>query len=152
MCDTPRRRSVRTEEVKDALSQAAWRGQRKEDEIMKDTVERVTVNLSTNRSVTTIKEKVFTLSEWREEAKKRFGKNPDNWRFRCPKCKREWSVAEYAKTKGRDNIESAFQECLYCDWKSYGLLGTMGDGLVVTFEDGSGGEVFNFAEQKKAEE
>lgn len=38
---------------------------------------------------------VMTVTEWRDEASRRFGPDPMNWRFVCPACKFEQSVADY---------------------------------------------------------
>ncbi len=101
-----------------------------------------------------------TRAEWRAEAARRFGKDPANWRFRCPACGRETEIREFLELGGGPN--DGIQNCigrfnghmrpadqagdgLGCDWAAYGLLGTLGRGRSVTTEDGDVVEVFDFA-------
>ena len=111
--------------------------------------EMVTIQLQTNVSVTVPKSKVYTINEWKAEAIRRYGEDPLKWRFRCSKCKRQWSLEEYFEIKKAGNVSNGWQECCYCDWVSYGLLGTLGDGLIVTFPEGAPAQVFNFADAEK---
>lgn len=69
--------------------------------------------------------------------------------FECPHCGRQQTMAEFAAS----GIEPqrAYVECIGrhvetmgCDWAAYGLLRTLGKGRVLTLEDGSTVEVFDF--------
>lgn len=43
----------------------------------------------------------LTEAEWRAEGVKRFGENPDDWRFVCPCCQHVASVREWAEAGER---------------------------------------------------
>ena len=51
-----------------------------------------------------------TLAEWRAEAARRFGKDPANWRFRCPACEREAQLREFLELGGGPN--DGIQNCI----------------------------------------
>lgn len=53
-----------------------------------------------------------SAAEWQDEAIRRFGPIPDDWKFRCPVCGRVYSLAEYCSFAGRDRREAAPQECI----------------------------------------
>lgn len=82
------------------------------------------------------------LTDWLAEAKRLFGENPLSWKFRCPVCGNEQTLADF-KNIGADP-EGAYQECIGrkmrypaknlattpggngqnspCDFAAYGLL------------------------------
>lgn len=73
------------------------------------------------------------------------------FRFRCPKCGHVASSDNFGRL-GRDRGLAA-EECIGryvdregCDWAAYGLLGTLGDGVLVEFPDGRIVEAFTPAE------
>ena len=101
-----------------------------------------------------------TLTEWREEAARRFGKSPANWAFVCPACGKVSTVRDFL-TLGKGPNEAA-QNCIGrynghmrpaseaqdgqgCNWAAYGLCGCFGKGRIVTTEEGGEIEVFDFA-------
>lgn len=95
-----------------------------------------------------------TLKEWREEATKRFGKDANNWAFKCPHCGRINTVKEFTEA-GADGSSSPYQECIGrykkgygCDWAAYGLFGNLGKGRVVVTPEGKEIEVFDFADKE----
>ena len=47
-------------------------------------------------------EKNYTLREWRTEGERLFGKNIEDWKFKCPKCGNIASGQEY-KNAGADS-------------------------------------------------
>lgn len=46
-------------------------------------------------------------AEWKEEAKKRYGDNSLDWKFRCPSCNNAFSVQDW-KDAGAEQGEVAF--------------------------------------------
>lgn len=78
-----------------------------------------------------------TREEWLEEAKKRFGPNVSEWKFKCPVCEKVQSITsvEQEIEAGIFNPARSFstyqdkpnpviyQECTNCDWCAYGLFG-----------------------------
>ena len=95
----------------------------------------------------------YTLYEWRAEATSRFGDNPANWSFRCPKCGRDTTnreMLEACKAEGTDGRDLAYQECIGrhlpsggCNWCSYGFL-KINDTVVIA-PDGREVPVFDFS-------
>lgn len=73
------------------------------------------------------------------------------FRFRCPKCGHVASSADFSAI-GQDPSFAAEQclgryvDRLGCDWVAYGLLGTLGEGVLVEFPDGRIVEAFAPAE------
>lgn len=47
--------------------------------------------------------KRYTLKEWHAEAARRFGNDPDRWRFICPCCKHVASVADWRAAKAPES-------------------------------------------------
>ncbi len=105
----------------------------------------------------------YTLKEWQDEGKRRFGESFEDWRFVCPACGRINIGREY-KAFGADPND-IYRTCIGrhngnmrpasagakndgqgCDWAAFGLLGTLGKGNTVITEDGKSSEVFAFAE------
>lgn len=101
-----------------------------------------------------------TLVEWNDTAVRRFGTDINNWRFVCPACGKEYSVAEFVAEGG--TASESYQSCIGrvngnietspgkgtqngCNWAAYGLLGTMGKGRQVVAPDGNVIDVFDFA-------
>lgn len=56
------------------------------------------------------------------ESQADFQKKIKTWEFRCPSC-------------GGISTDPNKCTCEGCDWKSYGLLGTMGEGITIIFKD-----------------
>jgi hypothetical protein len=91
-----------------------------------------------------------TSEEWMAEGERRFGEDFNNWKFECPACGNVHSVKDF-KDLGLDpNL--TYQECIGrhvkdkgCDWCSYGFLGTLGHGRIVTSKGNHKSEVFDFA-------
>lgn len=105
----------------------------------------------------------YTLEKWRAEAVRRFGDNPENWKFVCPACGRINTGREFREAGATPN--DMYQTCIGrhngnmrpaskgakedgkgCDWAAFGLLGTLGKGDTVVVEDGKEIDVFAFAE------
>ena len=103
-----------------------------------------------------------TLTEWQEEAKNRFGDNPNSWKFVCPACGRVTSLKEFVDAGGDKN--GVYQECIGrvngkgspdgkdngfgCNWAAYGLFGNLGKGRIVITPKGNEIEVFDFADSE----
>ena len=99
------------------------------------------------------------MKEWQEEAVRRFGKDPEDWKFICPACGRVNTGEEfkeagaepddmYCNCIGRFNghmVPASKSKGHGCDWAAYGLFGTMGKGVIVVKPDGKEFEVFDFA-------
>ena len=71
--------------------------------------------------------KTYTVDEWKAEGEKLFGKDWENWKFKCPKCGNVASGKEF-KDAGQDP-NSTYCECIGrhvkgkgCDWAAYGLF------------------------------
>ncbi len=73
-----------------------------------------------------------TREQWEAKGLELFGPDKEKWKFLCPSCGNEMSVAraraEFPELKGRDWAPE--QECvgrytgrLGCDWAAYGLIG-----------------------------
>lgn len=67
--------------------------------------------------------------DWLAEAKKRFGDNPLDWRFQCPRCKETQSAREFHEEKIRGVDRKVYFSCIGrwvegrgCDWTLGGLL------------------------------
>jgi len=93
-----------------------------------------------------------SAKDWQREGFKRFGSDPSEWRFVCPRCKNEATPADF-EAVGGDKHDS-YQEWIgrhtgglkgphKCDWAAYGLFS--GPSFVV-IDDGDKMPVFNFAE------
>ena len=103
------------------------------------------------------------IDEWREEATRRFGKDPRKWAFICPACGHVATGGDF-ESFGAHPEEAAVQ-CIGrvngkgqtpdpskpapdgCNWCAYGLFGTMGRWRSVITSKGAEIEVFDFAEQ-----
>lgn len=101
-----------------------------------------------------------TLEEWQEEAKKLFGEDPRQWKFKCPACGHVSSVQDFLDAGGETN--DAYQMCIGrvngkgengmkgidkgfgCNWAAFGLFGNLGKGRTVVV-DGKETDVFDFA-------
>lgn len=79
--------------------------------------------------------KKFTQAEWLEEGKKKFGENPDEWKFQCPIC-------------GHVQGDREYQECKNCHYKSYGLFHSH---VTVIAKDGEEVHVLDFADDVEGE-
>lgn len=71
--------------------------------------------------------KNYTLQEWLAEAERRYGKNYENYKFKCPHCGNIASGKEF-KDAGQ-NPKAMYCECIGryvkdkgCDWTAYGLF------------------------------
>lgn len=102
-----------------------------------------------------------THDNWMKEARSRFGDDPMDFAFICPRCKRINKISEF-KERGAKNADAAAVECIGryagvlnvksnedfvgpgCDWVAYGLFGTMGFGRTIIIGD-KRVEVFDFA-------
>lgn len=99
----------------------------------------------------------MTHEEWATEAKRRFGDDPQNWRFVCPSCGYVASVKDW-KDAGAPEGHIGFS----CIGRSIGSKKELGDktggpcnyaggGLfalnpvLITFPDGTTGYFFDFA-------
>lgn len=111
---------------------------------------------------------IMTLKEWRAEATRTFGEDEGNWSFRCPICGHIQSAYSII-VAGYGDPNRAYKQCYGqgtrddkglaekqgkpkgakadCDWKAYGLFGTIGKGIKVTFPEGDTAETFAFAER-----
>lgn len=108
------------------------------------------------------------VSEWLAEAKRRFGEDPKQWKFRCPACGNIQTLVDFEKAGAEP--QSAYQECIGrhlpraqrasqlgsepardtgkkqpCDYAAYGLLPLPGVKPVIS-ENGHRVMVFPFAE------
>ncbi len=87
-----------------------------------------------------------------------FGTDPKDWKFVCPSCGTIQSVKDFLQLGCCP--DDAVQECiglhkwksslkqgeaLGCGCTSYGIIGTMGKGRIVTDLKGYSAEVFDFA-------
>lgn len=106
--------------------------------------------------------RIWTLEEWRAEAKRRGGGNVMACRFRCPLCGNVASIQDF-KDAGAESPDSAAQMCIGnlvgakgnlnsgrpvpqpCDWKAYGLFSTLNEGETILV-DGQSVNVFSFAD------
>lgn len=71
--------------------------------------------------------KTYTVDEWKAEGEKLFGKDWENWKFKCPSCGNVASGKEF-KDAGQDP-NAMYCECIGrhvkgkgCDWAAYGLF------------------------------
>lgn len=87
-------------------------------------------------------------SEWRAEGRRRFGPDPENWKFVCPKCGRINTGKEF-KDAGA-SPDSMYVECIGrhvegkgCNWAAYGLFDIC---TVAVRNKGKELPVFDFAE------
>ena len=86
-----------------------------------------------------------TAEEWREEGKRRFGPDPEDWKFVCPKCGRVNTGEEFKAAGAKP--DSMYCECIGrwdkskgCDWAAYGLFD-------ICTAEVEGQPVFEFAEE-----
>lgn len=101
-----------------------------------------------------------SVSEWRQDAEKLFGKDYNNWKFRCPACGKVFSIKDLIDVGG--NLNDAYQTCIGrytgkgapakdskdgCNWAAFGFLGTLGKGRIVINDNNEEVEVFDFAEE-----
>lgn len=105
----------------------------------------------------------FTRDEWVAEGERRFGKDFEKWKVRCPMCGKVSSVGDF-KEAGADSPDNAFVECIGrytgqgspgestgdgCNWAAYGLYGIpRDDKYIIVFPDGHKRECFPFADDE----
>lgn len=104
------------------------------------------VRLASGVEVTT-ERPVVDLADYQQEGR------AAGFRFQCPKCGNVATPQDFT-VLGADPQRAA-QECIgrarldigrdACDWAAFGLLGTMGRGVLVRFPDGRVVESFPFA-------
>lgn len=70
----------------------------------------------------------YTRDEWLAEGEKRFGKNFEDWKFKCPRCGNVASGKDF-KEAGVKEPNVMYCECIGryvkrkgCDWAAYGLF------------------------------
>lgn len=106
----------------------------------------------------------YTEAEWREEAERRFGKDPWAWKFVCPCCARVTAVREWLdlgapggvafSCVGRwlegsgDAFDRSGCNDLGCNYAGGGLFRL--NPVTVTYPDGETQTVFQFAEPDEA--
>lgn len=117
-----------------------------------------TIDLGAGRSTTTTRP-VLELAEFQAQAA------AAGWRFVCPRCGHVATPDDF-RSLGAD-AQLAAQECIGraqhpdptdewwdavkmgeqqpCDWVAYGLFGTLGNGLLIQFPDGTVSEAFAIA-------
>lgn len=90
----------------------------------------------------------YTLEQWKDKGEALFGKEPENWKFKCPKCGNVASGQEFKDVGQGPN--SMYCECIGryvkgkgCDWAAYGLFNICKDTV-------NGQPVFEFAEESNA--
>lgn len=110
----------------------------------------------------------LTHAEWRAAAEALFGEDPKLWRFVCPSCGHEASVANFNAIKAGTGHRAA-TDCIGrllrevgradetyvgadrassgkpCDWAAWGLLGTLNGGMAVRGDSGKIIHSFDFA-------
>lgn len=94
-----------------------------------------------------------TAEEWRKEGERRFGKYPEDWKFKCPACGRINTGREFKNAGAQPN--SMYCECIGrytgkgaptkadgsgCNWAAYGLFD-------ICTTEVEGRPVFDFAEE-----
>lgn len=104
--------------------------------------------------------KYNSVEEWNNEAKRRFGPDYLNWKFRCPMCGHVASIQDF-KNAGAKSPNAAYQECIGrymgkgapkegdssgCNWAAYGLFGIPREHDTVVAEDGHEVHVYPFAD------
>lgn len=89
----------------------------------------------------------YTKDEWLAEGERLFGKDYENWKFKCPKCGNVATGKEFKAAGVGPN--SMYCECIGryvkgkgCDWAAYGLF----DICTVHVE---GNPVFEFAKESE---
>ena len=95
-----------------------------------------------------------TAAEWRAEGERRFGKYPEDWKFKCPACGRINKGEEFKKAGAEPT--AMYQECIGrytgkgspdkadgsgCNWAAYGLFD-------ICTTEVEGIPVFDFAEEE----
>jgi hypothetical protein len=94
----------------------------------------------------------ISQADWEAKGRELFGNDKAAWRFHCPACHDELSMAEarekYPELKGCG--WSPGQECIGrhtdkvdCDWAAYGLF--RGPLIIVANDDGREVAMFDFA-------
>ena len=88
----------------------------------------------------------YTVAEWKAKGEELFGKDVENWKFKCPACGNVASGQEY-KDAGAEP-DSIYCECIGrhvkgkgCNWAAYGLFD-----ICTVHVDGQ--PVFDFAIEK----
>lgn len=104
--------------------------------------------------------KYNSVKEWQDEAKRRFGPDMMDWKFRCPMCGHVASIRDFKKA-GAKSPNCAYQECIGrytgkgspkegddsgCDWCAYGLFGIPREHDTVVADDGKEIDVYPFAD------
>jgi len=113
-----------------------------------------------------LKFKTFDVKEWRRIGERLYGKNPLNWKFRCPICDHIQCAEDFRKYKAQGaNPNDAYQKCIgryengrsafnctkkeekieKCDYITTGFFNI---GHIVVMEDKKQLTVFPFAEEK----
>ena len=123
-----------------------------------------TLNIEKNRKITfdDSKEIVFeNIEAWKEEGKRRFGQDFNNWKYKCPMCGHIASVQDFIDLGVKDPANVAYEECIGrykgkgspnkndssgCNWAAYGLFGIPnGNGVFIMTGNEDGQEIFDFA-------
>ena len=105
----------------------------------------------------------YTIKEWKDEGKRRFGDDHTNWKFLCPACGRINTGQEFIDAGAE--IDNMYSTCIGrhngkgetpkndgvipehgCNWTAGGLLRTLGRGDIVITDAGKEVDVFAFAE------
>jgi hypothetical protein len=99
----------------------------------------------------------MTIDEWKQEAIRRFGTDPNRWRFVCPSCGHVASIQDW-KDAGASEGEAAFS-CIGrhisksadiggkpgpCNYAGGGLFQL--NPITITHADGHTSNVFDFAD------
>jgi len=106
----------------------------------------------------------MTLHEWKQEAERRFGKDPDKWKFVCPVCGNIQSPEDFKPYKDKGATpESCTNSCLGrysggrdafskgegpCNYTAYGLI-QLSPIRVICPENDEPIHCFAFAEPEK---
>lgn len=112
----------------------------------------------------------ITLAEWLAEAKRRFGDDPKDWKFRCPMCGHIQTLVDFQQIGADPQL--AYQECIGrylpdrasdlgttpsptgktspCDYAAYGLFRAIEGYFVLPAPDGEPVPTLPFAEDKKS--
>lgn len=109
--------------------------------------------------------KKYTLKEWREKGETLFGKDFKTWQFVCPGCGNVASIQDFINL-GQDEENAcnhSYNECISrytnagspqqnkkpCNWAAYGLLGTLGKGIMIEVKEEKEIEIFDFYTNEK---
>jgi hypothetical protein len=97
-----------------------------------------------------LKNKEYTKAEWLSEGERLFGKNFEDYKFVCPRCKRINTGREFKDAGAEPN--AMYCECIGrydktkgCDWAAYGLFD-----ICTVHVDGH--PVFEFADGENSHE